>query len=144
MMAHKEASQRVFMQTILEYFELQRKNKQPLPIIMDATRKILLIDDDTFLRVAVAQLIRRWSYEVTVAESLQTAKESFLSGQPFSVVVSDFNYLTATVWNCTNGCVKRKRARCLFCWCRAAIPHPRTGTMYTLPNPSGRMSCERD
>ena len=63
---------------------------QPFSMIMDAARNILLVDDDHFLREAVAYLIRTWSFQVTAAETLQTAKESFLAGRPFGVVVSDF------------------------------------------------------
>lgn len=59
-------------------------------MIMDAARNILLVDDNHFLREAVAHLIRKWSFQVTAVETLQTAKESFLAGQPFVVVVSDY------------------------------------------------------
>ena len=63
---------------------------RPFTMIMDAARNILLVDDNHFLREAVAHLIRKWSFQVTAVETLQTAKESFLAGQPFAVVVSDY------------------------------------------------------
>lgn len=52
--------------------------------------KILIVDDDRFVRMALSEALRSWQYEVAEAESVATAMKAFADEQP-AIVLLDIN-----------------------------------------------------
>lgn len=52
--------------------------------------KILIVDDDRFVRMALSEALRSWQYEVSEAESVATAMKAFADEQP-AIVLLDIN-----------------------------------------------------
>lgn len=52
--------------------------------------KVLIVDDDRFVRMALNEALRSWDYEVVEADSVKTAKTSFADEEP-AVVLLDID-----------------------------------------------------
>ena len=44
--------------------------------------KVLIVDDDRFVRMALSEALRSWQYEIVEADSVKTAKKSFANEEP--------------------------------------------------------------
>jgi len=56
---------------------------------METDGKILVVDDNDFIRIAVSQMLSRLGYEVSSADSGETGLIVFLKNQ-FDIVLSDY------------------------------------------------------
>lgn len=52
--------------------------------------KVLIVDDDRFVRMALSEALRTWDYETCEAESVETAKRAFADEEP-SIVLLDID-----------------------------------------------------
>ena len=48
----------------------------------EPTGKVLIVDDDRFVRMSLNEALRSWGYEVVEAESVSTAKKAFADEEP--------------------------------------------------------------
>ena len=48
----------------------------------ESNGKILIVDDDRFIRMALGEALRSWNYETVEAESVETAKKVFADEEP--------------------------------------------------------------
>ena len=48
----------------------------------DISGKILVVDDDRFIRMALGEALRSWNYEVIEADSVESAKRIFAEEEP--------------------------------------------------------------
>jgi two-component system response regulator AtoC len=52
--------------------------------------KILIVDDDRFVRMALSEALRSWDYDVVEAESLKAARQTFIDEEP-SIILLDID-----------------------------------------------------
>ena len=49
--------------------------------------KILIVDDDRFVRMALAEALRSWEYEIVEADTVKSATQAFESAEPAIVLL---------------------------------------------------------
>jgi two-component system response regulator AtoC len=49
--------------------------------------RVLIVDDDRFVRMALSEALRSWEYEIFEAESVRTAKKAFADEEPAIVLL---------------------------------------------------------
>ncbi len=49
--------------------------------------KILIVDDDRFVRMALSEALRTWDYEIVEADTVKSAKKSFIDESPAIVLL---------------------------------------------------------
>ncbi len=52
-----------------------------------APGKVLIVDDDRFVRMALSEALRSWEYEIVEAESVSAAKKAFAENEPAIVLL---------------------------------------------------------
>jgi DNA-binding NtrC family response regulator len=63
--------------------------QEPMPAAANGTASVLLVDDDPELREGMADVLRRFGYQVTTAPAVADA-EALLTTQTFEIVISDW------------------------------------------------------
>lgn len=53
----------------------------------DPTGKVLIVDDDRFVRMALNEALRTWEYEIVEADTVKTAKQVFADEEPDIVLL---------------------------------------------------------
>ena len=53
----------------------------------DPTGKVLIVDDDRFVRMALSEALRTWEYEIVEADTVKTAKKVFTDEEPDIVLL---------------------------------------------------------
>ena len=48
----------------------------------EGSGKVLIVDDDRFVRMALSEALKTWEYEIVEADSVQTAKKAFADEEP--------------------------------------------------------------
>lgn len=48
----------------------------------EGTAKVLIVDDDRFVRMALSEALSSWEYEIFEADSVKTAKQAFVDEEP--------------------------------------------------------------
>jgi DNA-binding NtrC family response regulator len=56
----------------------------------DPTGKVLIVDDDRFVRMALSEALKSWGYDVVEAETVATGKKAFADEEP-SIVLLDID-----------------------------------------------------
>ena len=53
----------------------------------DTARKVLIVDDDRFVRMALSEALRAWEYKIVEADSVKAAKKTFADEEPAIVLL---------------------------------------------------------
>ena len=53
----------------------------------DTAGKVLVVDDDRFVRMALTEALRSWEYEIVEADSVKSAKKAFADDEPAIVLL---------------------------------------------------------
>ena len=48
----------------------------------ESSGKVLIVDDDRFVRMALSEALKSWEYEIFEAESVKAAKKAFADEEP--------------------------------------------------------------
>src|SRR4051794_23319133 len=67
---------------IIGYNELQPPRVHDYSQMAEPTGKVLIVDDDRFVRMALNEAVRSWGYDVVEAENVSGAKKAFDEEEP--------------------------------------------------------------